>query len=269
MRSRTHLSLSKDERDAFISELSQGISKAFENALELYQEATLLRSHGAFSRALFLHQVSMEECGKIEILGAGVTSLLAGRDIDVKKTVGATSRHKSKNYAIAYFLSPTEEEREARDLGDWKRALAAFTQRQTTFHVRSNTAKNASLYVDFSDTRFVSPKERVSQEMVAEWAERNRELLALSEPKVCMLARWLADTAEASRMIALTFKRMEELKVDPEMDPRKAMVILMDEMLAQARATDYHQIGRGEFSSSIRRKPNRASKKRRGVTEQT
>jgi AbiV family abortive infection protein len=49
--------------------LAAGAQKVFENATGLYKEALILTKVGALSRALFLHQISMEECAKVEILG--------------------------------------------------------------------------------------------------------------------------------------------------------------------------------------------------------
>lgn len=239
------LNITKSECDAHLSELSRGVSKAFENAQELFCEAVLLCSHGALSRALFLHQISMEECGKIEILGATAVSLLAGYDTNLKKVMSTIAKHQAKNHANAYLLPMTEEEKDASRSGDWKRALDAFKQHQSSFHLHSNTAKNASLYVDVSNSRFVSPKEVITQEMVAEYAERNRHFLALSETKVRMLARWLTDTDEVRKMVTWFLKRAEELKsMDP--DPQKVMSMLMDEMLAQAMASNYHHVALGE-----------------------
>lgn len=54
---------------ALLSELLRGVEKTFENAEALFREASLLAQARCLSRALFLHQISLEECGKIEILG--------------------------------------------------------------------------------------------------------------------------------------------------------------------------------------------------------
>jgi len=60
---------------ALLSEMYQGAQLTFTNAEELYAEADLLRRNGSMNRALFLHQISLEECGKIEIIGAWATQL--------------------------------------------------------------------------------------------------------------------------------------------------------------------------------------------------
>jgi AbiV family abortive infection protein len=131
----------------------------------------------------------MEECGKIEILGATAVSLIAGYETDLKRIAGVVTKHKAKNYANAYLLPLTEEEEAARESGDWERALRAFKQHQANFHLYSNAAKNSSLYVDYTDHTFTAPKETITEAMVEALAELNREFLALAETKVSMLAR--------------------------------------------------------------------------------
>ena len=56
-------------KDPHLSQLVRGASLAFANAVELLREAKTLSAYGAFSRALFLHQISLEECGKTEMIG--------------------------------------------------------------------------------------------------------------------------------------------------------------------------------------------------------
>lgn len=58
--------------------LIDGVQRTFQNADALFSEARLLAGVGAVARAYFLHQISLEECGKIEILSAAVTRLLMG-----------------------------------------------------------------------------------------------------------------------------------------------------------------------------------------------
>jgi hypothetical protein len=48
-------------------------SLIFENAESLYKEAEALRQAGFLARAAFLHQISMEECAKIDMLGGWAT----------------------------------------------------------------------------------------------------------------------------------------------------------------------------------------------------
>jgi AbiV family abortive infection protein len=56
---------------AFFSVLVGGAEKTFENAEKLYFEAMLLAKAGATAQALCLHQISLEECNKIESMVHG------------------------------------------------------------------------------------------------------------------------------------------------------------------------------------------------------
>ena len=70
---------------AFLSVLVRGAEKMFDNAEKLYFEAELLAKASATARALCLHQISLEECSKIENMGAWATSLLSGIEVDQNK----------------------------------------------------------------------------------------------------------------------------------------------------------------------------------------
>jgi AbiV family abortive infection protein len=47
--------------------LIDGLEKTFQNANELYDEALYLAEKGAMARALLLHQISLEACGKADM----------------------------------------------------------------------------------------------------------------------------------------------------------------------------------------------------------
>jgi len=227
--------VSKHERDAQLRELSRGASKAFLNAEELFQEASLLHSHGALSRALFLHQISLEECGKIEMLGVWATSLLMGFEVDLRKLSVALASHKAKSYTNAYMLPTTKEELAARENANWQGAIDAFRRHQATFHLDSNSAKNASLYVDHENGQFSAPKDKITETMVADIGRLNSEFLALVHPKVDMLLRWQRDTDEVQRMMTWFATRTEELRSQLPRNPEQAFSILMREMFERKR----------------------------------
>jgi AbiV family abortive infection protein len=175
---------------ALFSELVRGGHMIFENAEALYREARVLGEAGSVSRALFLHQISLEECAKIESVGPWATSLLAGLPVDGKKVAVGLTRHANKNRTNAYMLDASAEEMAARQRGDLKAAVGAFKKLQAEFHERSNDAKNASLYVDFEEGKFVPPVERITKDMLTEIAARNEEFLGHASLKVRMLSQW-------------------------------------------------------------------------------
>jgi AbiV family abortive infection protein len=213
-----------DYDHALLSELAQGAKKTFENAEALFHEAKILARAGALSRALFLHQISLEECAKIETMGAWATSLLTGLPVDQKKVLASFSSHARKNRTNAYMLEGSAEEKAAKERGDWKGALAEFKKLQDEFHQKSNDAKNASLYVDFKDGKFVAPMERITEEMLAETATQNKQFLGLMHPKVEMLLKWEKSPEEAQERAVALIKVAEATKVAA--DPKEAMAAI-------------------------------------------
>jgi AbiV family abortive infection protein len=174
---------------AFLSVLVRGAEKTLDNAEKLCLEADILAKAGATARALCLHQISLEECSKIENMGARATSLLAGIDVDQNKVLAAFRRHSSKNKSNAYMLEGSQAEKDAKARGGWEMAREEFKKLQTEFHEASNDAKNASLYVDWKDGEFVSPTEQITPEMLERIIERNQTFLGHAYNSLKMLKR--------------------------------------------------------------------------------
>ncbi|MGF6648996.1 AbiV family abortive infection protein [Paraburkholderia sp. GAS82] len=181
--------------------LIDGLEKTFQNADELYDEAVHLAGTGAVARALLLHQISLEECGKADMLCVSVFSLLGGEKIDMKRLTRAFSRHEAKNKADAYFLSKSASEVEAEQSNDTAAAHGAFKELQNRFHQESNDLKNASLYVDF-DGKFISPRDVINGEHLADIRQRNAEFMAMAHHKVSVLTRWKTDLDAAADEVA-------------------------------------------------------------------
>ncbi|RQU62885.1 AbiV family abortive infection protein [Burkholderia cenocepacia] len=189
------------ETKELVQTLIDGLEMTFRNADELYDEAVLLTGMGAVARALLLHQISLEECGKADMLCAAVFSLLRGEEIDMKRLTRAFSRHEAKNKANAYFLSRSVSELEAEERNDTAAAREAFKDLQSKFHQESNKLKNASLYVDF-DGKFISPRDVINDEHLADIRQRNAEFMAMAHHKVSVLTRWKADLDVAANEVA-------------------------------------------------------------------
>ncbi|MEQ1591449.1 MAG: AbiV family abortive infection protein [Thiobacillaceae bacterium] len=220
--------------DQQISQLARGAALALANAEDLFREASVLFACKAYSRALFLHQISMEECGKIEILGGWASGQLMGLPLNIKKVASALASHKAKNFANAYMLPVSEAERSAWRVANWQTAIDTFDEQQAEFHNQSNEKKNAALYVDFEEGIFRAPTERITEDMCHEIAARNSEFLELVRPKVSMLGRW-AENQEGARSTLIEFQaRMEELHGKYPSEPQKALDLVFEEMLAKA-----------------------------------
>lgn len=225
----------KGAAKASIEVLAAGAAKTFENAEQLFFEAELLAKAGAVSRALFLHQISLEECSKIETLGAWAVSLLVGFEVDQKKVLAALARHASKNKSNAYMLEGSEAEKDAKSRGDFKAAMEAFKKTQAEFHEASNTAKNASLYVDWVDGAFVPPAERITQEMLSEITARNAEFLGYAHNGMKMLQRLAASPDGMSSLLSGFVEETEKLRAENPDNPIPAMEALLEHFLEEGK----------------------------------
>ncbi|GEM_PF-4381241 len=76
--------------------LIDGARKTVQNADELFDEARLLADAGHVARALLLHQISLEECGKLEMLYVATAEVLRGQAVDMKRLSRAFSKHAAK-----------------------------------------------------------------------------------------------------------------------------------------------------------------------------
>lgn len=226
-----------EERNKQLSELVRGANVILENAQQLFGEACLLKDNGALSRALFLHQISMEECAKIEMLGGWATSLLMGHNVNIMELSKEFASHKSKNYTNAYMLPLSDEETQARRHGDTKDSLKAFKDLQASFHQESNAAKNASLYVDYQEGKFATPGERITEEMVLRISAANSDFLQAMRLKTEILSGWQDNEDSIAATMANFKTRLEELKTESPHDPLNAFSILMDEMMKEIAAS--------------------------------
>lgn len=195
--------------------LIDGAQRTFQNADALFSEARLLAGVGAAARAYFLHQISLEECGKIEILSAAVTQLLMGETVDMKRLTKAFTRHDSKNKTNAYFMPKSDAEEVAIKNNNVTVAVSEFKAMQEEFHADANGLKDASLYVDL-DAKFSSPSDVITGEELASICQPNAEFIGLTQPKVDMLACWRQDLVSAVAEVAEMTKVFGFDKLDRE-----------------------------------------------------
>lgn len=191
-----------------IGTLAEGARKSLANAEALHQEAEILAAHGAIARALCLHQISLEECAKVDGLGAWGVSLVLGLEVDGKKVLAAFNRHAAKNKSNAFMLELTDDELKARARGDVSGASAAFNEAQEAFHHESNRNKNAALYVDWTGSSFVGPDEQIDETLLTTIARRNAEYL---------------------QRATLAIKTFESIETEPD-ELRKLLSPLLDKL---------------------------------------
>lgn len=235
--------MSSKPKDPHLPELARGASLALANAEDLFREGKTLFACKALSRALFLHQISLEECGKAEILGCWATGHLMGHSVDLRKMKPRLASHKAKNFLNAYMLPVTQAEQKARDESDWWASHLAFKEQQAAFHQESNERKNASLYVDFVDNVFLAPHDRITEDMVCEIAEENHRFIELMRPKVEMLTLW-AQQPDAMRETTKSFQGLlEELRKKHPDNPQRAFDTFLDEILTMVDKAQQSPVG--------------------------
>jgi AbiV family abortive infection protein len=190
----------KPDTTTRVQRFIEGAEMIHANAAALYGEALILRNAGAIARASVLHQISMEECSKVDTLGAVVVSILGGQEVDDASLSKSLRDHKAKNYANAYNGEPTDEERSARERRDWDAARAAFRGLQKDFHKRMNFIKNAGLYVDYSDGNFVAPTDAVNEQVATAFMQLNADFLRRGEDFIRLLRRIGAEPQRYARV---------------------------------------------------------------------
>lgn len=213
---------------ASLKALVSGAETMFDNAERLFCEAEILAKAGGIARPLFLHQISLEECSKINTLGAWAVSLLLGWGVNQKKVLVAFGHHEAKNKHNAYMLEQDEAEKAAIAHGDWKAALEAFKQTQDEFHRASNQAKNRALYVDWADGEFVSPNKRITDAMLSDIRDRNATFLGYASNEIEMVRR-LEQAPDVMRELLAEFVGQAEKLREEKPDD---LVSLMDTLLA-------------------------------------
>lgn len=194
--------------------LCDGIIKTIKNADELFDEASLLATHGHVARAYLLHQISLEECGKAQMLFASLVTALSSRAVDLRKLSRDMAQHKAKNVINAYYLPMSEAEEAAAEKGDEEARGLAFDQMKRAFHKDSNDLKNAALYVDFVGA-FKSPSEAISKANLHDVFTRNREFMSMAMDKLRLLLRWGSDLESAAREVESLWAMLSANVQDP------------------------------------------------------
>jgi AbiV family abortive infection protein len=228
----------KETERRLLEELIRGSQLIFDNATTLNNEAQLLGSNGAFARALTLHQISLEECSKVEMVCFAATSLLMGHSVDINKLAAKFRQHKVKNYNNAHMSVTTEAEREATKRGDVARAIQIFKAQQADIHRSLNTNKNDSLYVDYRGGKFISPSDQITEEMATQMRELNAFFLEHGSNSLRLLNK-MAKDPDAFALQATDFiNRLAQLKDsggDLEEKFREVVAAWLEEQKAKAR----------------------------------
>jgi AbiV family abortive infection protein len=215
-----------EEDRCLLAEIHRGATLLFENAEQLHNEAEILGARRAFCREVCLHQISIEECSKIDMLGATAMELLTGHSVDLAKVARSMRSHQVKNFILAYDSLRTEAEREAQHRGDHEAASKIFRKQQKAIHECLNTSKNASLYVDLIDGKFVAPSDLITETQAVGMHALNGDRLAVSASFLRLLDRMVT---EPDKMAALAQDLWDHLESVPADQAEKALREWLDQ----------------------------------------
>ena len=159
-------------------ELKQLSIKAFENALELLQEAEILYAHQKLPRAFCLAHLATEELAKLPIIYGARVRMASGEEINWKRFKARLSRHIEKLKAIALF-DYMNDEVDLEKNSDYERYRRQLESAKTL-----DTVKNISLYSGYHENTPYKPSEQVLQ--------HNAELMiTLTRGRMeCLKTRW-------------------------------------------------------------------------------
>lgn len=180
--------VSSDVKDK-ISRIRDGCRLILDNASSLYDEAQILGQAGAFQCCTFLHLISIEECAKIDSLGAAAKGLIIGFDLDLDRLHKNLTRHEIKNHINSWNFPFTAEEEAAHSAGDRDAARVASNKLKGEYHKLVNGIKNNSLYVDFDGVEYRRPLESVGESAALWCRDVNGEFLRRSELFLRLLDR--------------------------------------------------------------------------------
>lgn len=204
-----------------VAHLMVAATAVFENADHLFQEAVLLTKGTYWPRALVLHQISLEELAKLDLIGGYIAQVLMGAGNSSRFYI-EVRQHEAKNKVNAYFQEMSEEERAAARRGDVKRQLEIFQQVQDDFHKASNDDKNAGLYVNISKDAVTTPDASIDEKKVAVIAERNAKYMHIGQQRLDWLQNMTADVDKAAREMKSFMEKAEELRKNKSLSPDEA-----------------------------------------------
>lgn len=217
--------------DNQVPKFVDGANLIFENATHLFQEASILADANHWTRSVFLHQISIEECAKIQMIGEYVTAVMSGENVDMNKWLRSFRSHQHKNNTNAYMATPTEEEKIARRSSDSEMAIKVFKKFQKHFHQEVNGIKNSSLYVDFSNGNFTTPKDSVGEKEQVEFSALNHYFLGISKSSLLVLEQIKNSPSYLEKISLLIKERPDEVIQQLGSDSVDGLAAIVEAML--------------------------------------
>lgn len=135
-----------------VDQLEHAYIMVYENASELLEEANILYDNERYARAYFLAQIAHEEIGKLPMILHEATRAANKEAHDWKKFYKRLRSHNAKNQINVIFDNVLEEPDFNWDFKEIKNDVK-----------RLNILKNASLYSDLDENKFVKPSAIVNK----------------------------------------------------------------------------------------------------------
>lgn len=139
-----------------LTQIDQGIDALLQNAKALIAESRLLYDAKAMARAYTLSHLGREELSRVVMLEAAALRILAERPVEWKKLMKRLRDHKAK-----LALEDAESAMLLLGAGVHPAGNMALQFAGKTSSMR-NDWKNASIYVNFEDGKFVLPTNQIS-----------------------------------------------------------------------------------------------------------
>jgi len=175
-----------------VEEIETACRKVLINAIELFEEGTLLFCNGHFPRAYALAQFCCEELAKLPMLTRAAATLILGKEMDWKTLDRRLRSHTDKINLLHYqeaLTHPMSLEYADEDTYEELRAATSTL----------NKRKNESLYSGISGSVFCMPSELITEEIASEHLDSTQDRLERFQ-----------------FFESLCAGRMEELLADPE-----------------------------------------------------
>ncbi|WP_425500098.1 AbiV family abortive infection protein [Propylenella binzhouense] len=161
--------VSSSMKDLDLRTLCQGIVAVKDNALDLLEDAKILRANNKLARSYAVAYMACEEIGKLSILLGAATQIIIGHAVDWKSTAKRFRSHDSKASqfmglanAIPILESAIKEGQKSVSIDEvLSKAFVGVNVGPMLFQGR-----NASLYCDFVDGLFKRPSDVITSEMV-------------------------------------------------------------------------------------------------------
>jgi len=156
-------------RDLNLITLCQGMVAIKNNAVELLDDAKLLRANGRLARAYATAYMACEENGKISILQGAAVQIILGRPLDWKSIGKRFRSHDSKAsqfMAIANAIPILESAIKKRKANVALELVLAKATVGVTEGPKLFQKRNASMYCDFINGVFQRPSDVITGDVV-------------------------------------------------------------------------------------------------------